>query len=73
MKSLIAFDLWQWVEKNRHALLHDVTMHVADIERELKAAIERFDASLELRTCRRCGRVQPEQPPVPDQRPAVKA
>jgi hypothetical protein len=38
-------------------------MHVADIERELKAAIEGFDASPELRTCRRCGHIQPEQLP----------
>jgi len=34
------------------AKLHEVTMHVGDIEKDLKAAIERFDASLELRTCR---------------------
>jgi hypothetical protein len=40
-------------------------MHVADIERELKAAIESFDASVERRTCRGCGHVQPERAPVP--------
>jgi hypothetical protein len=40
-------------------------MHVADIEGELRAAIERFDASVELRTCRQCGHVQPARPPVP--------
>ncbi len=44
-------------------LLHQVTMHVADIERELKAAIEHFDASLALRTCRPCGHVHPDQAP----------
>lgn len=38
-------------------------MHVADIERELKAAIEHFDASLALRTCRPCGHVHPDQAP----------
>jgi hypothetical protein len=43
-------------------------MHVADIEGELRAAIERFDASVELRTCRRCGPVQPEPSPVPRKR-----
>jgi hypothetical protein len=43
-------------------------MHVADIEKELRAAIERFDASMELRTCRTCGYVQPEKPPVPKAR-----
>lgn len=45
-------------------LLHRMTMHVADIERELKAAIEHFDASLALRTCRGCGHVQPERAPA---------
>ena len=45
--------------------LHTVTMHVADIEKELKTAIEGFDASVALRTCARCGHVQPERAPVP--------
>jgi len=40
-------------------------MHVGDIEKDLKTAIERFDGSEELRTCRRCGHVQPDRPPVP--------
>jgi hypothetical protein len=40
-------------------------MHVADIEKELKTAIERFDASVELRTCRGCGHVQPDRAPTP--------
>ena len=38
-------------------------MHVADIERELKAAIERFDADLALRTCPGCGHVNPDRAP----------
>src|SRR5204862_4311630 len=44
----------RWYCEQCHTLLHDVTMHVGDIERELKAAIERFDASVQLRTCRGC-------------------
>jgi 3-hydroxyanthranilate 3,4-dioxygenase len=55
----------QWFCERCDALLHEVTMHVADIEQELKAVILAFDASAELRTCRRCGHVQPERPPVP--------
>ena len=55
----------RWYCDRCNAVLHDVTMHIADIERELKAAIERFDASVELRTCRRCGHVQPDRAPVP--------
>jgi len=48
-----------------NAQIHAVTMHVADIETELRGAIEQFDKSLELRTCRSCGHVQPERPPAP--------
>ena len=50
-----------WLCERCDAELHAVTMHVADIERELKAAIEHFDASVTLRTCRTCGHVQPER------------
>jgi len=44
---------------------------VADIEQELKAALERFDGSIELRTCRRCGYIHPEKPPVPEGPPTA--
>ncbi|MBI4242437.1 MAG: 3-hydroxyanthranilate 3,4-dioxygenase [Candidatus Rokubacteria bacterium] len=54
-----------WFCDRCDAQLHEVTAHVADIEKELKAAIERFDASVDLRTCPVCGYVQPEKPPVP--------
>ena len=54
-----------WFCERCDARLHEVTMHVADIERELRAAIEAFDASVALRTCQRCGHVQPERPPAP--------
>jgi len=54
-----------WYCDGCDAELHRVTMHVADIEKELKTAIEAFDASVALRTCTRCGHVQPERAPVP--------
>ena len=54
-----------WLCERCDALLHQVTMHVADIETELRAAIEAFDASRDLRKCRQCGHVQPDRPPVP--------
>ena len=54
-----------WYCDRCDAHLHAVTMHVADIEKELRAAIEHFDASEELRTCRHCHHVQPERPPAP--------
>ena len=55
-----------WFCDRCDAHLHEVTMHVADIENELRAAIERFDGSVELRTCRTCGYVQPEKAPAPE-------
>ena len=54
-----------WLCDRCDAELHRVTMPVADIEKELKTAIERFDASETLRTCARCGHVQDPQAPVP--------
>jgi 3-hydroxyanthranilate 3,4-dioxygenase len=54
-----------WLCERCDATLHEVTMHVADIEKELKSAIEAFDASVDLRTCAACGHVQPEHAPVP--------
>ena len=54
-----------WFCERCDARLHEVTMHVGDIEKDLKTAIERFDGSEGLRTCRRCGHVQPDRPPVP--------
>jgi 3-hydroxyanthranilate 3,4-dioxygenase len=54
-----------WFCERCAAPLHAVTLHVSDIETELKAAIEAFDASSELRTCRQCGDVHPEKPAVP--------
>jgi 3-hydroxyanthranilate 3,4-dioxygenase len=54
-----------WLCERCDATLHHVTMRAADIERDLRQAIERFDASAELRRCRTCGHVQPERAPAP--------
>lgn len=54
-----------WLCERCDATLHAVAMHVADIETQLRAAIEAFDASVALRTCKACGHVQPERAPVP--------
>ena len=63
----------QWFCERCDTLLHEVTMHVADIEKQLKSAIEQFDASVDLRTCRRCGHLQPDKPPVPQPPPKEHA
>jgi 3-hydroxyanthranilate 3,4-dioxygenase len=60
-----------WFCDRCDTLLHEVTMHVGDIETELKVAIERFDGSPELRTCRRCGHVQPDRAPAPTPVPGL--
>jgi 3-hydroxyanthranilate 3,4-dioxygenase len=52
-----------WFCERCDGLLHEVTMHVADIERQLRAAIEEFDGRVDLRTCGTCGHLQPERPP----------
>ena len=62
-----------WFCERCDARLHEVTMHVADIEGQLKAAIDAFDASRDLRTCRACGHVQPDRAPLPQAPPARSA
>ncbi len=54
-----------WFCERCQAQLHAVTMHVSDIETELKAAIGAFDARVELRTYRQCGCVHPEKAEIP--------
>jgi 3-hydroxyanthranilate 3,4-dioxygenase len=54
-----------WFCDRCDAKLHEVTMRAADIETDLKRAIERFDGSAELRTCPACRYVQPDRAPVP--------
>jgi len=59
-----------WLCDRCGAKLHEVTMAVANIETELKAAIQHFDSDERLRTCSACGFVQPEvvQPIDPPRR-----
>ena len=54
-----------WFCDGCDAELHRVTMSAMDIERDLRTALEAFDASQELRTCKACGFVQPEHAPQP--------
>ena len=54
-----------WLCERCDATLHEITMHVADIEKQLKSAIEAFDASVDLRTCKACGHLQPDHAPAP--------
>lgn len=54
-----------------NAELHRVTMTAFDVEADLRSAIEAFDRSQELRTCKSCDHVQPEQAPIPQPPVAV--
>jgi 3-hydroxyanthranilate 3,4-dioxygenase len=47
------------------AKLHEVTLRAADIETDLRRALERFDGSPALRACGTCGHLQPERAPAP--------
>jgi 3-hydroxyanthranilate 3,4-dioxygenase len=53
-----------WFCERCDAQLHAVTLHVADIERDLKTAIEQFDASVALRTCPKCSHFQADRAPA---------
>jgi 3-hydroxyanthranilate 3,4-dioxygenase len=52
-------DALAWFCERCGAPLYQETFVCADIERELKAIIERFNASPALRTCKACGAVLP--------------
>src|SRR5262245_9931381 len=54
-----------WLCDRCDAPVHEVTMQAADIETDLKRAIERFDTNPALRRCPACGHVQPDHPPAP--------
>src|SRR5262249_13700976 len=55
-------DRLAWFCERCETKLHEVSFSCQDIEVELKAAIERFNASEHLRTCQRCGAVLPVPP-----------
>jgi len=52
-------DRLAWFCERCQARLHEVSFSCADIETELKAIIQTFNASEALRTCRACGAVLP--------------
>jgi 3-hydroxyanthranilate 3,4-dioxygenase len=52
-------DALAWFCERCGRLLHEEHFACADIERELKTIIERFNASDALRTCRACGAILP--------------
>lgn len=41
--------------------MHRVTLQLTDIATQLKAAIHEFDSSEDLRTCKNCGHIMPEE------------
>jgi 3-hydroxyanthranilate 3,4-dioxygenase len=58
-----------WFCERRDRELHRLTMSAMDIERDLRAAIEAFDASADLRTCRHCNHIQSDHAPLPEPPP----
>lgn len=54
-----------WYCERCGAELHRVRMRVSDIETQLGEQIDKFNSSMNLRTCGNCGFVIPERPPEP--------
>jgi 3-hydroxyanthranilate 3,4-dioxygenase len=52
-------DRLAWFCERCQARLHETAFSCANIEVELREAIQRFNASLDLRTCKKCGAVLP--------------
>lgn len=49
----------RWYCPKCHAIVHDTQFQPADIGKQIKEALERFNNSVELRTCKGCGNVYP--------------
>ena len=55
-------DRLQWYCEKCNSMLHEDVFDLKDIVNELPAAMDRYYASLEKRTCKKCGAVM--EPPV---------
>lgn len=55
-------DRLQWYCESCNHLMHEGILELKDIETELKAAMEHYYSSADLRTCKNCGSVM-EPPP----------
>jgi 3-hydroxyanthranilate 3,4-dioxygenase len=49
----------RWFCKNCGAVLHDVEFHPVDLGKQIKAMLGEFNSRVDLRTCKKCGTVQP--------------
>jgi len=56
-------DRFRWYCGKCHAVLHEAALHVSDLGSQLKPVLESVAGDTALRTCRRCGMVNP--PPAP--------
>lgn len=55
-------DQMRWYCKNCKEICHNASFYCTDLGTQVKAAIDEFDASLELRTCKHCGTVNQSRP-----------
>jgi len=56
-------DRFRWYCGTCNAVLHEAALHVSDLSTQLKPVLEAVAEDATLRTCRRCGAVNP--PPAP--------
>jgi 3-hydroxyanthranilate 3,4-dioxygenase len=54
------FDKFQWYCENCGNQLHEATVHVGDIVKQLPEVFKNFYANLSLRTCKKCNHVMQE-------------
>ena len=49
----------RWFCKSCSEVLHDVEFHPVDLGKQIKAMLGEFNSRVDLRTCKKCGTVQP--------------
>lgn len=55
-------DKMRWYCKSCGEVCHEEAFHCHDLGTQVKSAIEKFDADLDLRTCKHCGTVNHSRP-----------
>lgn len=55
MSGVLTLDCLRWYCDNCGEIVHEDAFHLTDLGTQIKAAVERFAASEELRTCKKCG------------------
>lgn len=52
---ILKLDALRWYCEKCHEIVYEDSFHCVDLGSQLKPVIERFAASKDLRTCKKCG------------------